>query len=50
MKPGYTGSLESGRGAGGGGREAILITKTFHGLLGQLKDVALLGVSTTAVG
>lgn len=48
VKPCCTGSLESGRGAGGGGG-AILRTKTFHGLLGQLKEVVL-GVSTTASG
>lgn len=47
-KPTCTGS---GRGGGGGGRggTAILTSKTFHGLLGQIKEVAL-GVSTTAVG
>lgn len=55
VKPACTGSLQSERGGGGGGRggrgaRGATATKSFHGLLGQVKEVALLGVNTTAVG
>lgn len=52
VKPACTGSFKSERGGGGGGRggRGATATKSFHGLLGQVKEEALLGVNTMAVG